>query len=95
MVLFPRIGGKYWYITDFYETIVAIPVTVTARGGLFAYSNKTPTLFTVEFELAPPGDKYCPDGYVETYDASRYELYRTQRAAAKVAAKLNKEAGKE
>jgi hypothetical protein len=94
MILFPKIGGKYWYITDFYETFYAIPVTVTARGGLFEYSNKTPALFTVEHVLVPAGTAYHTEDYKETYDASRRELYRTHRAAARAADRINRKADK-
>lgn len=92
MVLFPRIGGRYWIVTDFYETFVAIPVTLVRKGGLFRYSNKTEKLFVGEWQLAPPNDMYDGDpGYAEEYDASRRELYHTERAAGKVAARLNRE----
>jgi hypothetical protein len=90
MILFPKVGGRYWYVTDAYETFFVVPVTVTVRGGLFEYSNKTPTLFTVEHVLVPAGYAYHEKDYVETYDASRFELYRTEKQAARVADRLNK-----
>ena len=93
MILFPITGALYWYVTDFYETFVAIPVKLQRRGGLFRYSNKTPSLFTVRFELTPPDEAKGDPGYEEIYDASRRELYRTQRQAQRVADKLNGKAG--
>jgi hypothetical protein len=94
MILFPRIGASYWYVTDFYETFVAIPVKLFERGGMFKYSNKTPALFKVRFELAPPNEATGDPGYEEIYDASRRELYKTNRQAQRVADKLNMKAGK-
>lgn len=87
MIPFPRIGGEYWIVTDFYETFFAVPVKVIEKGGLFRYSNKTPELFRVRWQIT--------EEYSEEYDASRRELYRSQRQAAAEAIKLNKEAGRE
>ena len=94
MILFPKTGALYWYVTDFYETFVAIPVKHKRRGGLFRYSDKTPALFTVAFELAPPNEATGDPGCEEIYDASRCELYRTHRQAQRVSDKLNRKAGK-
>jgi hypothetical protein len=73
-----------------YETFCAVPVTLVRKGGLFSYSNKTKKLFVGEWQLVPPNDMYEGDpGYAEEYDASRRELYRTQRRAQRVADRLN------
>ena len=96
MILFPIIGGKYWYVTDVWETFVAVPVTLKERGGLFNYCHKTPKLFKVVWEFAPQeieidGNPIKIHGHCAMYDATRYELYRTKKQAQRVAAKLNKE----
>jgi len=31
MVLFPRRGKQYWYVTDIWETFVVVPVTVECQ----------------------------------------------------------------
>lgn len=94
MVLFPKIGAEYRVVTDFYETFVAIPVTVVRKGGLFNYTNGSRGLYTVEFWLLPKGTKYHEDGWKEEYDGLRRDLYHTQQQAEKVAMKLNREAGR-
>lgn len=91
MVLFPRIGGRYWIVTDFYETFVAIPVTLVRKGGLFNYTDGSKGLYTVEFWLAPPVPEEGDPGYCEEYDGYRRDLYHTERQAGKVADRLNRE----
>lgn len=87
MIRIPKIGAVYWYITEIYEVLAVIPVRLIMRGGIFNYSHdKTrqdlATLYTVHFELVAPGQRYKGDpGYCEEYDASCYELYKTERAA--------------
>ena len=90
MILFPKIGGVYWYVTDAWEKFFAVPVRVIARGGLFRYCHRTPALFTVEWQIVPPDEDRGDPGYCETYDASRRELYRTQDQAERAAERLNK-----
>lgn len=86
MVLFPKTGGNYWIVTDIYERFCAIPVTLMEKGGLFDYGNGAKGLFLVRWQIS--------DEYAEDYDATRRELFRSYRAAARVAKKLNAEAKK-
>lgn len=86
MVLFPKTGGNYWIITDIYERFCAIPVTLIEKGGLFDYENGAKGFFLVRWQIS--------DEYAEDYDATRRELFRSYRAAARVAKKLNAEAKK-
>ena len=90
MILFPKVGRVYWYITDAWEEFFAVPVKIESRGGLFKYCNKTPALWRVRWELAPPNAAKNDPGYFEEFDASRRELFKTEKRAAKIAAKLNK-----
>lgn len=84
MVLFPKVGGNYWIVTDIYEQFCAIPVTLAGKGGLFDYGNGAKGLFLVRWKLS--------EEYTEEYDATRRELFRSHRAAVRVAKKLNMEA---
>ena len=82
MILFPKVGRGYWYVTNAWERHFVVRVIVTGRGGLFKYSNKTPALFMIRWDITP--DQY------EEYDATRRELYRSEKRAQKVADRLNK-----
>jgi hypothetical protein len=90
VILFPRTGRLYWCVTDFQEVFVAVPARVKYRAGIFEFSNKMSALFAVDFEIAPP-DETEDDSSNDLiiYIVSRRELYRTQKQAARVAAKLN------
>lgn len=92
MVLFPRVGAKYWYVTDMHETFFPVLVTVKQRGDLLLNGNKKKEFFTVELVLVPAGYAYHIDDYAVIFGASRRDLYRTERQATRVAARLNKEA---
>lgn len=87
MVLFPKVGVAYWIVTDFWETFCAVPVTLIRKGGLFDYGNGAKGLYIAHWNVT--------DEYTEEYDVSRRELFRTQRAAWRLAQKLNREAGRE
>ncbi len=90
MVLFPRIGEKYWMVADYREVFFPIEVTVIRKGGLFRYTNGPKGLFLMEHVLVPPGTKYCEQGITEDYDAVRSELFYTMRGAEKAAERLNR-----
>jgi len=91
MILFPRKGRRYWYVTDIHEILCPVPVIVERRGGLFEYSHKTSQLWTVRWWLAQPKIMNDKDpGYFEEFDASRRDLYKTQKQAQKTAALQNK-----
>ena len=90
MIFFPRIGRQYWYLTNLYEEIIAVPVTVVERGGMFEYCNKTPALWRVVWQIVPPDTEYHKQGYEEHLDASRWELYASIGKARRAANKANK-----
>lgn len=97
MVLFPRKNKEYWIVTDLWETFCAIPVTLIRKGGLFDYGNGAKGLFIVRWQITKPrsetGDAFgIEEGYAEEYDATRRELFKTRKAAARLAERLNREA---
>jgi len=79
MVLFPRQGGLYWYVTDLWESFVAMPVMVEYRKGLIL-----PFQFMVKF-AALDLEEYTE----HEYTVSRFYLYRTQKQAQGMAKILN------
>ena len=82
MILFPKVGRYCWYVSDIWEEFCVIPVRIEGR-------SKTPAKWVVR-AYCPPNTIGHEYGYFEEFNASRRELYRTRKQAARAAAKFNK-----
>ena len=79
MVMSPRRGGLYWYVTDIWEIFAAFPVVVVKRR----HSKPKPQ---VKVRLAGIGAR----GSAEyEYTVPRKALYKSYKQAKAEASKLN------
>ncbi len=93
MILFPKVGDECFYVTRITDGYMVRPVTIAEPGIIYARKERTPegVTFNLGYDMSLTVQYIDNEHFIlETYEATRRDLFRTNRGALRAIARMDR-----